>query len=234
MNKVNQKGSFKGGFPVYNMDFVTILALLSLAIGMAFLFVFGLFILLFLFVVLVVVIFLKTRKIIVPRMTLMALNLLEDPLAYMMGFFGIKPSRIGGLIVDVRNSIFDQISSCVPAKERMLFLPYCLRSRECPARLEDDGLMCVMCGRCDIGRIKKEAENMEYRVFIVPGSSLIKRILERNRPKAVIGVGCHSEVRAGAMKMAEMGMPVKGFILDRDGCIDTVVDVSRLFEILKK
>ena len=216
------------------MDFVTILALLSLAIGMAFLFVFGLFVLIFLFVLLVVGIFLKTRKIIVPRIALFAINLLEDPMAFALGVFGVKSSMVNSLMVDVRNSIFDQISIKIPNNERMLFLPYCLRSRECPARLEEDGLMCLMCGRCDVGRIKKEAESLGYRVFIVPGSSLIKRILDRYKPSAVVGVGCHSEVRAGAMKMAAIGMPAKGLILDKDGCIDTVVDVSRLFEILKK
>jgi hypothetical protein len=191
------------------------------------------FMALFLFMVLVAFMFFRSGKILVPKMTLAVLNILEDPLAFVMKLLRIRSNELSEIIVAIRNRIFDQTAAHIGKNDRMLFLPYCLRSRECLARLEEDGLICIMCGRCDIGRIKKEAEEMGYSVYIVPGSSLIKKIISNKKPKAVIGVGCHSEVKAGTSKMAAMGMPAKGLMLKKDGCIDTVVDIDELMELLK-
>ena len=215
------------------MFIVAFLVILALLIGVIFIAIFVAFICLFILLSIIVVIYLKTKHVLVPKLTLFVLNLLENPISVIAKFVGVKSDAISQIIVDIRNCIFDQTNKNISFNDRMLFLPYCLRNRECPARLEEDGLMCVKCGRCDIGSIKKEAEDIGYKVFIVPGSSLIKKIIARNRPKAVIGVGCHSEVREGAVKMAAIGMPVKGLILDKDGCIDTKVNVSKLISLLK-
>ena len=65
------------------------------------------------------------------------------------------------------------------------------------------------------------------------GGSLIKRMVKKYRPKAIIGVGCHMEVKEGTAKMASYGLPVQGVILDRDGCVDTRVDAVKLLEKIK-
>jgi len=216
-----------------SIEILTFLVAIILGIGVIVVLILSVFMALFIFIVVVSVVFFRTGSIMLPKITLIALNILEDPLTFIMSVFRIRSNALSEMIVSIRNRIFDQTSARVSMGDRMLFLPYCLRSRECPARLEEDGLMCIMCGRCDISRIKKEAEALGYSVYIVPGSSLIKKIISNKKPKAVIGVGCHSEVKAGTSKMAAMGMPTKGLILKKDGCIDTVVDVDELLELLK-
>jgi hypothetical protein len=219
------------------MDLGILLAILgsvAFLLGSLFLIAFTVFVIFVIFVFLVTVCFMQTGKVLLPRVTIFALNFIEDPLNRILSLIGVRTDGVSTAVVDIRNAIFDQIHSKVVFKDRMIFLPYCLRSRQCPAKLEEDGLICLKCGKCDISRIKTEAESLGYGVFIVPGSSLIKKIIKKYKPKAVIGVGCHSEVREGTNKMAAIGMPAKGLILNKDGCIDTEVDVERLIILLKK
>jgi hypothetical protein len=179
-----------------------------------------------------IAVFLSTRKVLLPKITLFILNLLEGPISYIVSLF-VNDDIVSKMIVDIRNDLFADKFRAIPYNERFLFLPHCLRHNDCPARSTHDGLKCVECGRCSIGDIKKEAERLGYKVFIVPGGSLLKAIVKKYRPKAVFGVGCIMEVKEGAEKMASYGLPVQGLLLDKDGCMSTIVNVKELLRRLK-
>ncbi len=60
-------------------------------------------------------------------------------------------------------------------------------------------------------------------MYVVPGGTFVRRIIEQSRPKAVLGVGCFADLIEG-MKAAEMaGIIPQGVLLDTLGCIETVV-----------
>ncbi|MGM5487374.1 MAG: DUF116 domain-containing protein [Nanobdellota archaeon] len=109
-----------------------------------------------------------------------------------------------------------------PFSNRAVFLPQCLRHTDCPARLGTEGIQCVKCGRCGIGSYVKKAENYVY-VFVVPGSSFIKRMVRKYNPHAILGVGCLMEVREGLELMASLKIPGQGVVLADDGCVGTHV-----------
>ena len=178
-------------------------------------------------------VFIKTRQIVIPGLTLFILNLLEAPIRYALWVFRVEGDIVSNMMVKVRNILYARRYQSTPYTSRALFLPQCLRNPTCPAPLTPEGIKCLNCGRCGICRIKEEAEQLGYRVFIAPGGSLIKRMVERYRPKAVLGVGCHMEVKEGTGKMASYGLPVQGVLLERDGCVETRVDVIRLMEVIK-
>jgi len=48
----------------------------------------------------------------------------------------------------------------------------------------------------------KKCESIGYKVFIVPGSSFIKRLVRNYKPNAILGVGCITEIKAG-LEMCE-------------------------------
>lgn len=173
-------------------------------------------------------IFLKTRQILIPGATLFILNLLEAPIRYAFWMVGFEEDVVGNMLTEVRNILYKDSFEKTPYANRALFMPHCLRSTHCPAPLTPEGIKCLNCGRCGIGIIKEEAESLGYKVFISPGSSLIKRMVKKYRPHAVLGVGCSMEVKEGTAKMASYGLPVQGVTLDRDGCVDTRVDVTKL------
>jgi len=74
-------------------------------------------------------------------------------------------------------------------------------------------------------------ENLGYRVFLVPGSSFIKRMVKKYRPRALIGVGCLLEVKEGLEMADKMHLIGLGVVTLKDGCVETLVDWSALLEV---
>jgi len=176
----------------------------------------------------------KRNKIFIPDITLLIVSAFELPINRVMSFFKMEESdSIDKMITSLRNMKNEQAFSKTPYNKRALFVPQCLRSPNCPARLSAEGLICINCGQCGLGLLKKEAEGMGYMFFISPGSSLIKRMVKKYRPSAVIGIGCPVEVKEGTAMMERRGIPVQAVSLSRDGCVDTRVDISDLLACMR-
>lgn len=177
-----------------------------------------------------VYLFWRTRKIFIPRITLFLVSGLEAFVKPITGLLNIKDDFVDDMITHLRNVIYKRDLAQTEFAKRAVFLPQCLRHPECPARLSDEGINCINCGRCGIGAIKEEAERLGYMFFIAPGSSMIKRMVLKYKPAAVIGVGCVMEVKEGTAAMEAIGIPSQAVTLIRDGCVNTRVDVRLLIE----
>ncbi|MEM3467643.1 MAG: DUF116 domain-containing protein, partial [archaeon] len=95
----------------------------------------------------------------------------------------------------------------------------------------EKGIECISCNvSCLANKIKKEAEDLGYKVFIVPGSSFIKRIILKEKPKAILGVACIPEVKQGLELCMDFSIPAQGVPLTRAGCMNTQVDLDEVFE----
>ena len=116
----------------------------------------------------------------------------------------------------------------IPINQRVIFLPQCLRSLECKAKTPEDGIICENCGKCGIGPFKKEAESLGYKIFIAPGSSLIKNILKKHKFKAALGVACGPELKEGIKMTKKHHIAVLTVPLLKDGCVNTKVDWNRV------
>jgi hypothetical protein len=120
----------------------------------------------------------KTGHFFAARLMLISISLLESVIKALFWVARIDDSIIDDVGVRLRNYINRQKFLRVPPNERFIFMPQCVRSTECPAKLTPEGIKCVDCGRCKVGDAKKYAEGLGYRFFIVPGSSFIKRIMK--------------------------------------------------------
>ncbi|MFC2163096.1 DUF116 domain-containing protein [Candidatus Altiarchaeota archaeon] len=183
--------------------------------------------------VVLALIYRRSKTILIPNITLFILGFLEGPVKQIAWLFKIDEVFMDQMVVDIRNRLYLNAFTKIAYEDRMIFLPQCLRDPKCPAPLEPEGIKCLSCGRCGIGMIKDYAEQLGSKVYIAPGSTLIKRMLKKYRPKAVLGVGCTLEVYEGTRLMASFGLPVQAVGLERDGCIDTRVDVYSLMEKIK-
>ncbi len=124
--------------------------------------------------------------------------------------------------------------SKVPYKDRFLFLPQCLRnSKECKAELTETGYICKECGKCCILKLKKEAENLGYSVFILPGSSMAMKIISEYAPKAILGVACKYELCEIGEKLTSK-IWLQGIHLLKTGCKDTEVDIENVIKSMKQ
>jgi len=141
------------------------------------------------------------------------------------------------IYIAIKNRANQDSFSKIPFKRRVLFLPACLRNKKCEAELTDVGYVCQRCGRCVIAGIIEYAENLGYnRIFIVPGGSLVIKVLKEKVRKeeiqAAAGVACHAELAEASEKLSMWKLPHQCIPLLKSGCVNTIVDVDEVKHIL--
>ena len=115
----------------------------------------------------------------------------------------------------------------VPADERVLLIPHCLRDPErCKAPIDDEGYHCLKCGACIIAEITRSAEEKGIKWYMVGGGSHAIRIIKNARPKAILGIACFDEAMMALAKTGEYGIPTQAVLLRKDGCINTEVNLD--------
>jgi hypothetical protein len=150
-----------------------------------------------------------------------------------LGVLGVKPDNIDNLYIDLKNSIHEERFKRVPNEKKIVFLPQCLRDcNKCKATLQKYGYKCVKCSsKCKARKVKELSEKMGYKAFIVPGGSMLSRIIKDFRPHAIVGVACKKEI---VMAFDELNLPTQGIELLKDGCVDTDVDIDDVKKVLKQ
>ncbi len=157
----------------------------------------------------------------------------KKALKNVLNFLGLKPENIDRLYVELQNSIHKEAFDSVGPEDKVVFIPHCLRSsKHCKGKISRNGYDCRGCpaqSKCKAFMIKRKAEERGYRAFIVPGGSMTLKIIEREKPKAVLGIGCIKELVMGA---EFINVPGQGVELLKEGCIDTDVDMHEVIRIL--
>jgi len=190
----------------------------------------------FLFAILIVVLALisiRRGKIYFPSLIKSGMVLVEGLIKALFRLFGIEDIQVHAFFIQLHNSLNKKAFEAVPVQDRAIFLPQCLRSAKCPAHLTPEGLKCKCCGLCMIGYWLPLLERMGYRVFSVPGSSFIKRMVRKYKPKAIVGVGCLGEVKEGLEMADKLGLISMGVVTLKEGCVETLLDWELLLEIVK-
>ena len=146
---------------------------------------------------------------------------------------GVEEKELFQLYVETKNRSMVQSYASTPYNERILLMPQCLRARDCPAELGKYGYECQQCGKCSVAIIVQKTKDLGYKgTFIMPGGSIAKKILFELKPKALIGVACFKELVMGSFLCEKVGVIGQGVALLLDGCINTIVDMKALKEML--
>ncbi len=172
----------------------------------------------------------KKGIVIFPKFILFITDLLYSPFKSIAKLLKLDDNLIDSISIQTRNDINKKKFKKIPADKTLIFLPHCLRHKDCPATLQKEGVKCTCCGLCSIGVIKKKAEPMGYKTYIVPGSSFVKKIVMENKFKAVIGVACHEDLNQMMMLLSDF-CP-QGVLLKKTGCFETRVDVGEVLKII--
>jgi len=210
------------------------LLLLFEILGLAFVLLAVLLAFLFAFALLSVLLVRSGRRVPFPKFSLFVLSVLHEPLRWLLTPFGSGDG--GDLLERVAISLGNDVNFRdfvnFPLTERILILPQCLRSVECPAKLDAfEGIKCVKCGRCEIATLKNICDSLGIRLFISPGGTFTKRILMQNRDKAVVGVACIPNLYEGLLLTRLIGITAQGIPLLTTGCVGTSVDYE---EVLRR
>ncbi len=169
----------------------------------------------------------------VPFTRRVATFVMNSPFRRVARWFGFKQRVTEEAYIDLVNTSNEKAFSETPFEERMLALPHCLRHKDCPAELGDYGYGCKNCGRCSIANLKAEAEKLGYNVFVVPGGSVVARIIKKFRPKGALGVACSKELLQALEMTENENMPTQTVTLLKDGCINTIVDEESVIEKIR-
>ncbi len=171
---------------------------------------------------------LKEDKLVFPRLLLFTIDMFYGLFKKFSENVGVDAKIVDQIGVEVRNSVNEKYFKKLEPQDKILVLPHCLRHTDCEAKLESSGLVCTDCNRCVIGVLKTKGENMGFKVFIIPGSTFLKKILEKNDFKAVLGVACYQDLNLSMMKLSKFSC--QGVPLLKDGCINTKVDAKAVLE----
>jgi len=143
--------------------------------------------------------------------------LLYHPLARIWP--GFDRDRYIRNLVRESNSWFAGRFRRVPYGERLLFLPYCLRPRHCPAIIiPDRGLDCgAECPDCRLGEVKREAETLGYQaVYVVVSGRLhqdsgvlrsrdfIMEKIRQHSPAAILVAVCSMDLGRKYLSLANL------------------------------
>lgn len=170
----------------------------------------------------------KKNVLIFPRLILFVSEIFYSPLKWLAKLLGFDDNLVDHIGVLVRNKVNKNDFSNISNNDKALVLPHCLRSPDCNAKLAKNGLICNNCNKCAIGVIKTKAEEEGYQVFIVMGSTFIKKIAKENQFKSVLGVACYEDLNLAMMKLHKFSP--QGVVLSRDGCYKTKVDVKTVLD----
>ncbi len=166
-----------------------------------------------------------------PRLIKAGLVMLEGFMKAFFRLLGLEDREMLAFFIKLQNAMNQSAFERIPVTQRAIFLPQCLRSSRCPAHLTPEGLKCQSCGQCSISEARVILEKLGYKIFIVPGSSFIKRMVKKYRPKALLGVGCLTEVKEGIDMADKMGIVVMGVVTLKEGCVETIVNWPDVYEV---
>ncbi|MCQ1536034.1 DUF116 domain-containing protein [Methanosarcina sp. KYL-1] len=127
-------------------------------------------------------------------------------------------------------------SAFAKTRRRIILAPHCMRALDCPAYSTQTGIQCKSCGKCVFTQIKKDAEKYGYKVFILTGSSYVKRILQMEKADGVLLIACDYEINKVMRALKGKKVVTYGVPMERDGCFGTEVDyqsVLNVFETFK-
>ena len=144
---------------------------------------------------------------------------------------GVGPENVDKLYIEFKNDRYRDEFKSISPKNKIIFLPQCLRAPKCKAEMTENGYKCAKCspGKCKVYAIKAKVEKMGYRVFICPGGSMVSKIIKKYRPKATLGVACVKEL---VLAVEETRIPAQAVELLRNGCFNTDVDLEKVFSLL--
>jgi len=146
---------------------------------------------------------------------------------------GTDRDRADFVTVLINNEVWREQLAGIPYDRRLLLLPKCLRDAEnCPGEIDEVGLVCRRCGRCDICDLQTEAERLGYVVLIAEGSPIVMSLLETHQVEAVVGVSCLAVLREVFPYMHAAAVPGMAVPLLYDGCRDTAVDLDWVWELM--
>lgn len=154
----------------------------------------------------------------------------KDVKLKIMKLFNLSEEEATKLLIRAKSELRKQ--QVKQARKKIVLLPQCLRNQKCKAPLTEEGFAC---NGCELDcKIKKIKEFTSLPSYILPGGSMVAKIVAKEKPGAVIGIACFKEVDLGMSECEKIGLPSVGVTLLKDGCVNTLVDFNEVKQLLEE
>ena len=120
--------------------------------------------------------------------------------------------------------------------KRVLFLPHCCRKymdSRCMAGFdtETSSYICKHCSNdCQVHKATELSKKENFDIYVLPGSSCVKKIIQKNSYDGVIGVACTEEISLSTKILEKFNIAVQNIPLIKNGCSGTQFN----FEFFKR
>jgi hypothetical protein len=123
-------------------------------------------------------------------------------------------------------------------KKRALLLPHCARKfmdSRCKAGFNPSlsSYECKHCSPdCNVNKATTEANKKGYDVFILPGGSCVKKIMDSNEYKGIVGVACCEEIKLAGKFLETNKISFQAVPLIKNGCSETKFSLETLESVM--
>jgi len=151
-----------------------------------------------------------------------------------MSKMGFSETSVDRVYLEFKNELSRDTFEATNLSERVLLLPHCMMDTDhCEAERIGMGYECGKCGRCDLEGLTVLAEEFGYDHYIVPGGSMVRKIVEDMDYEVAIGVACFPELIDANRYMEKNGMKMLMAELNEDGCFMTSVHVPEVERLMR-
>ncbi len=172
-----------------------------------------------------------SRHHLVPPLSLQELHDCAAQLGVDADYYGVSTEWI---IIMINNALWQDTVASIPAERRLFLLPRCMKSsQKCRAMTDELGLICEQCGSCKVGGLTAEAEARGMMCIVAEGGPVARGVIQSGAADAIIGVSCLESLRKAFPHMVNNALPGIAIPLDKDGCVDTRVDVALVRQYLR-
>ena len=138
---------------------------------------------------------------------------------------------------NIKNSLYKE--RFLKTNKRVLFLPHCCRKymdSRCQATFDPEtaSYLCTHCSKdCQVNKATMLARKENYDVYVVPGSSCIKKIFQKKTYEGVVGVACTEELSLATRLLGQFNIAAQNIPLIKNGCAATQFNFETLRQIIK-
>ncbi len=142
-------------------------------------------------------------------------------------------SYIKLLAVIINNYSWMPVVAQIPFEKRILLLPKCMRSTNaCNAKFDALGLLCELCGSCNIGSFTTDAEILGYHTIVSAGTPPVTMLLKSGSVECIIGIACMESIEKSFQLAVDAAIPSIAIPLYNSDCKDSSVDNKWINEVI--
>jgi len=141
---------------------------------------------------------------------------------------GISKKKVQQSFIAINNQLVVSNFHRAEPKRILLLLPHCIQDFDCDVKITKSVHNCRKCGRCLIKDLLELSEKYHIQIAVATGGTLARRIIVKNRPRAIVAVACEFDLTTGIQDAYPL--PVIGVLNERPHgpCFNTRVDIEQV------